>query len=568
LPTTSNNGIRGSWNPEIDNTQTTTYAFTPEDGECAATASLTIVVDATRVPTFDAVDPICQGMNITLPAVSNNDIRGSWSPAINNSQTTTYTFTPEDGQCAMTASLTVEVMQSSTPIFDEVGPYCPGSNIAALPRTSNNGIRGTWSPEINNNQTTTYTFTPEDSDCVTTASLTILIDQNIVPTFDPADTYCPGSDIASLPRTSNNGIRGTWSPEINNSQTTTYTFTPDEDQCASIATLTIFINSSNLPTFEAVGPFCPGENIPELPTTSTNSIHGSWSPEINNLRTTTYTFTPDAGECGSVTTLTIFINQGNLPTFEAVGPFCRGENIPELPATSTNGIHGSWSPEINNNQTTTYTFTPDEGECGSNATLTIVINQPVIPTFTSVGTYCSGQDIEALPTISNNGIRGTWSPAIDNRETTTYTFTPEDGQCGAVTTLTININDEITPTFAVVGPYCSGSNIPALPLISNNGIRGTWSPAIDNRETTTYTFTPNSGQCGVPVTMTIEISDEITPTFEAIGPYCGGASIYLPVTSINGIRGTWSPAINNRQSTNYAFHAQCRTMRYPNYINS
>ena len=37
-----------------------------------------------------------------------------------------------------------------------------------------------------------------------------------------------------------------------------------------------------------------------------------------------------------------------------------------------------------------------------------------------------------------------------------------------------------------------GDQIPALPTTSINGIAGTWSPAIDNTTTTTYTFTPTS----------------------------------------------------------------------------
>jgi len=38
-----------------------------------------------------------------------------------------------------------------------------------------------------------------------------------------------------------------------------------------------------------------------------------------------------------------------------------------------------------------------------------------------------------------------------------------------------------------------------------NGIDGSWSPAIDNTQTTEYTFTPNTGQCANVVKMTIVI---------------------------------------------------------------
>ncbi|MGE5393758.1 MAG: hypothetical protein ACM3P1_03385, partial [Candidatus Saccharibacteria bacterium] len=554
LPTVSNNGIRGSWSPAINNQQTTTYTFTPEEGQCATTAMLTIAVDASVVPSFDALAPVCSGSAIQLPAVSNNGISGTWSPAINNTRTTTYTFTPNEGQCATTASLTVEVRESIIPAFDPVGPYCPGSVIAALPTVSNNGIAGSWTPAIDNTRTTTYTFTPDGGQCVSTASMTIVIDQSIVPTFNAPGTYCPEANIPALPTVSNNGIRGSWSPAINNQQTTTYTFTPDEGQCATTANMTIFIEQSILPTFTAVNPYCRGADIPALPTVSNNGISGSWSPAINNRQTTTYTFTPDAGQCGSVTTLTITISQSIQPVFANAGPYCPGDYIPALPTVSNNGISGTWSPAINNQQTTTYTFTPDDGQCGSSTTLTIVINQPVDPAFTAVGPYCRGGNIPALPTVSNNGIRGSWSPAINNQQTTTYTFTPDDGQCATFAMLTININDEITPLFTPTGPYCAGSLIPALPTISNNGVRGSWNPAtIDNTQTTTYTFTPNEGQCGVPVNLTVEITDGITPLFDPIGPYCRGAGFTLPVTSSNGIRGSWSPAINNQQTTTYTF---------------
>ena len=46
----------------------------------------------------------------------------------------------------------------------------------------------------------------------------------------------------------------------------------------------------------------------------------------------------------------------------------------------------------------------------------------------------------ALPTISNEGIIGTWFPAPNNLTTTTYTFTPENGQCANITTETIEVN--------------------------------------------------------------------------------------------------------------------------------
>ena len=58
----------------------------------------------------------------------------------------------------------------------------------------------------------------------------------------------------------------------------------------------------------------------------------------------------------------------------------------------------------------------------------------------------------------------------------------------------------------MVAPICSGATLSALPLTSNNGITGSWSPALDNTETTTYTFTPDAGQCADAATLTVEVN--------------------------------------------------------------
>ncbi len=545
LPTTSTNGINGTWSPAIDNTATTEYTFTPAGGQCATTQTLTITIDPLITPMFAAVGPYCNGDAIpALPTTSTNGIMGTWSPAIDNTTATEYTFTPTVGQCATTQTLTIDITQPTIPTFAAVGPYCNGDAIPALPTTSTNGVTGTWLPAIDNTSTTEYTFTPDGGECATTQTLTIDIIQPTIPTFDAVGPYCLGETIPALPTTSTNGITGTWSPVIDNTATTEYTFTPTGGQCATTTTLTItVIPPGTVPTFDAVGPYCSGDVVSALPTTSNNAIIGSWSPAINNISTTLYTFTPDDGQCAVPTTLTITIDNPIDPIFNVVGPYCNGESIPELPTTSINGINGTWSPAIDNTLTTEYTFTPAGGECANETTLTIDITQPTIPTFDAVGPYCNGESVPELPTTSTNGVNGTWSPAIDNTLTTEYTFTPAGGECANETALTIDIIQPAIPTFDAVGPYCNGDAIPALPSTSNNGVIGTWLPPIDNTSTTEYVFTPDGGECAEPTALTIEIDTPLDPTFDSFGPYCVGASnIILPSTSNNSISGTWDPA--------------------------
>src|SRR4029078_11899365 len=131
--------------------------------------------------------------------------------------------------------------------------------------------------------------------------------------------------------------------------------------------------------------------------------------------------------------------------------------------------------------------------------MSIVITPEVTPTFTQVGPLCQNSTAPTLPGTSNNNITGTWSPATINTApagTTTYTFTPANGECAVNTTMIIVVTTQVTPTFTQLGPLCQNSTAPTLPLTSNNGITGTWSPATISTATagtTTYTFTPATG---------------------------------------------------------------------------
>jgi trimeric autotransporter adhesin len=86
--------------------------------------------------------------------------------------------------------------------------------------------------------------------------------------------------------------------------------------------------------------------------------------------------------------------------------------------------------------------------CSTLQAVNVPVTPNVIPTFTAVAPICSGGSLSALPTTSDNGIAGTWSPALDNTTTTIYTFTPTPvaGQCLGTATLTIIVNPNTTNT--------------------------------------------------------------------------------------------------------------------------
>jgi gliding motility-associated-like protein len=163
------------------------------------------------------------------------------------------------------------------------------------------------------------------------------------------------------------------------------------------------------------------------------------------------------------------------------------------------------------------------------------VGAPVTPTFTAIPSQCAGSTI-TLSNSSLEGFTGTWSPAVNNQATTNYTFTPTAGQCATTASMTVSIDVPSQVTFAPVGPFCSGSNF-NLPLTSNEGYTGSWSPAINNQTTTDYTFNVDPGQCALNGLITVTISSN--PTIDITNVILSNESCNQMDGSISGI------AINN-----------------------
>ena len=83
----------------------------------------------------------------------------------------------------------------------------------------------------------------------------------------------------------------------------------DTTNWSTIRYFGVGLNSIVAPLFTQVGPYCNGSSIPALPSSSSNGVSGTWSPAINNTATTTYFFTPNAGQSAAATSMTININQ-------------------------------------------------------------------------------------------------------------------------------------------------------------------------------------------------------------------------------------------------------------------
>jgi hypothetical protein len=155
---------------------------------------------------------------------------------------------------------------------------------------------------------------------------------------------------------------------------------------------------------------------------------------------------------------TIYRTSTVTPTFNQIGPLCQNSTPPALPLVSTNEITGTWSPSVISTASAgsvLYTFTPTAGQNASTATMTIVVNPNVVPTFTAIGPFYQGSTPSSLPVSSLNGISGTWVPSVISTAalgTFTFTFTPNAGQCATSTTIQVVILPKAYPVVSLTAP--------------------------------------------------------------------------------------------------------------------
>lgn len=521
---------------------TGTITVTPTQAGCTGTPQ-TYTYTVNPNPTITGNNPLCVGATLQLTGSGTAAANNAWvsgTPANGtvsntglvtgvNAGNTTITYTNANG-CTATQAITINAnptVTGNTVICPNTTSQLTGSGVpagnnawsstnAGIATVSNTGLVTAVSFG-----TTTITYTASTG-CLTTA--TVNVTNPTTPTFSPIAAVCAGGAI-SLPGASTNNIQGTWTPAANNTQTTTYTFTPSAGQCATNATLTVNVNT--LPTINAGQDqtVCQGANVT---LNGTGGTSYSWNNGVSNgvafvpNATTTYTVTgTNANGCSNTDQVTVTVSPN--PTLSGNTVICPNTTS-QLAANANPAASNAWTSSnpaiatISNTGlvtavsfgTSTITYTNNNG---CTATTTINVTNPISPTFNPISAVCSGGSI-TLPAASTNNVQGTWSPAVNNTQTTTYTFTPSAGQCAttAQQTVTVNPNPSITGggsvcvgstlqltgsgTPAVNTPWVSGTA--ATGSVSNNGLFTALSPG-----TSVLTYTNLNG-CSATTTVSVQ----------------------------------------------------------------
>jgi hypothetical protein len=151
---------------------------------------------------------ICAGQSITLTASGAtsylwNDGSSGNVKSVSPTSSTVYSVEGSGpNNCSSTAEVSISVTPVVTPTFNQVASICAGASLSALPLYSTNGISGAWSPSLNNQNTTLYTFTPASGTCINQATMTIVVKSAPVLTTN-ANILCSGVPVVITSSVSN-----------------------------------------------------------------------------------------------------------------------------------------------------------------------------------------------------------------------------------------------------------------------------------------------------------------------------------------------------------------------------
>ena len=281
--------------------------------------------------TFDIIEPfIPAGANVSIEICDSRNTTQSIPYSVydhaSGLKIISGTSTPSNGNCK---SITFTI---STPIIT----WNIDGDVSKI--TNNNDGSASFDPSSLSAGAHVINYSFNKNSCILNASQNITINPLTKPTFSLTPSQCENSVAQILQSTSNNSITGTWNPASVNTSAlgkTTYTFTPTTGQCATTETMEITIKPNVTPTFTLIDNFCVNSLAQPLPTTSDNSILGTWSPSsivTSNPGSTTYQFAPDANQCASGISKTITVYE--KPIAKATPSTLAGKSVLDVNFTN------------------------------------------------------------------------------------------------------------------------------------------------------------------------------------------------------------------------------------------
>ncbi len=524
----------------VNPSATKDYGVTVTVGDCQASQSVTVTVNALPAPTLTADDAeICVGNSTTLRAGAGYSYyvwsTGKEGPnlqsiGVSPTEKTTYTVTVTDANgCTGVAQTTVDVTQVAAPtITASATTVCAGSEVVL---TSSAAKYYQWSSNVDvtqqqnqavtvyPTQTTIYTVTTTNkAGCQSSKDITINVTKLPTPKITGASNMCKGGDGVELTATSDvAGATYTWSTgetgasiTVKPSKTTTYKVWASNGTCKNPTPAEFTVNITDLPAAQITGKsaICLGESV-ELEATGGISylwqgIEGAAKTlskiTVTPTQTTTYTVTvTDANGCSKDVSYKVTVNDLPKPTIIGTAKICRGESVT---LTASGGNSYVWSTGEITKQitktpalTTTYTVEATNANgCTSEAEFTVEVVQLPKVHIDGPTVVCS-ETATTLTVVSDDGRTYTcrWkhnnstnlAETVKPINNTTYEVEVFDGTCSTTLTHTITVNKLEDPKIDGPAQICLGeSSTLSVSNVPNNFVSYKWNTGETTQEIT------------------------------------------------------------------------------------
>lgn len=506
LPTTSTNGISGTWSSAINTASAGTFnfTFTPTGPTCNPQGQISVTVVPIAVVDAGLDQTVCEGTQVTLTATgATNHL---WDNSVTNGvafnppvgTTTRYIVTGSGGSvCSNTDTVFVTVV--TLPIVDAGAnqTVCLGQTVTLA---GSGATSYTWDNSVIDGQTftpplgtTTYNVVGTTSGCQDNDAVEIQVVALNVPIFDPFQDICQGITV-TIPTTltSTNDITGTVSPTTLDTSvpgTTFFTFTPDDAVCNETIQIPVTVIAG--PTVDA-GTYTSVcidaadialSGTPAGGTFTGTGVTGNIFSPAQGTQTVTYTYTdPGTGCTGTDNQLITIFNLPNINAGNDIG-VCEGESVT---LSGSGGVSYVWDNGAINGQTftpgvgqTTYTVTgTDANGCvNSDVVILTVTDMPIADAIPDANTGYPGLTVNFLnnssvttdylwnfgngATAVTNNVITTPNTSYDSPGTYTMVLTATNGICTDYDTVQIIILEYPEPVIQapnVFTPNNDGSN--------------------------------------------------------------------------------------------------------------
>jgi hypothetical protein len=409
----------------------------------------------------------------------------------------------------------------------------------------------------------------------TSTATTVTVNPNITPNFNQVAAICSGGTLSALPTTSTNGITGTWSPALNNTAITTYTFTPTAGQCAVNTTMTITVNANPPATITAGGvtTFCQGGSVVLNANTGTvltyqwknngTNISGATGASYTATAAGSYTVvvTNTNGCSATSTATTVTVNA--LPTVSAGidQTVCSGSSV-VLAGTGADVF--TWNNGLSNAVAFTptlsaiYTVTGTNLATGCSNTDQVLVNVNSLPNVNAGNdqAICSGASVILSGSGAdvytwNNGVSNSVSFSPNLSAIYTVTGTNLATGCSNSDQVLVTVNSLPNVNAGNDQAICSGASV----ILSGSGADVySWNNGVSNSVSFTPTLSAIYAVTGTNLVTGCSNSDQVIVTVNSLPnvnagsdqSICAGTSVVLSGSGADVY--TWNNGVSNSVS--------------------